>query len=481
MQSFIYSVVVIFLVLGVIDTRDSCSNQFYLNSLEDNKVQTKLSSFKDCRQISFEGSEKLNSHLGSIRLTAEIVEGSKYSLNISFNDIKWKRAHLRLSEEGRSETSICKVYSTGSQVHLPISEAFETCFNLGHYNTSVNYVLEFKGELNTDILYKRIMFKFPAIESFANTTSLSKKSIFCNVDVSSNYEIVLKIQRLPAFYNIAYYKVEVFRDGDNSNSLLDVRMLKSEDKPELSFEYITYNEEGYYFFKVGVVSKVCPEDECFKTVSPKVYIRRKYPPLVIGIVGASFLIPFVLFILHMWTRRSQLQDDTEEPKEKVFLVYNQTPDKHYLIVKSLEKSLKTLTNTQIVSKITEASHIIYICGTHIFEPDPIVHKHLVIEANKAVCTTDILIVAFPYSTKEVPPYLKNCLRFELMQDFPKFIHTFNCEAEFENNTQYLDLDGKVRAAQIQTEPKKIILNMPIIIVTEQCDSDIDPKEADAML
>lgn len=68
-----------------------------------------------------------------------------------------------------------------------------------------------------------------------------------------------------------------------------------------------------------------------------------------------------------------------------------------------------------------------------------------------------------------------------MEDFSKLIHLFNCDAEFENNAHYQDLSGKVRAAQIHTEPKKIILNMPIIIVTEQSDSDTEPKEGDVLL
>lgn len=162
------------------------------------------------------------------------------------------------------------------------------------------------------------------------------------------------------------------------------------------------------------------------------------------------------------------------------MVYNQTPEKHYLIVKSLEKSLKSLTRVQLVSKITEATHIIYICGTHIFEPDPAVHKHIVIEANKAVSTVEILVVSFPYSTKEIPPYLKKCLRFDLMTDYYKLVRLFNCDAEFENNAQFLDLEAKVKAAETQTEPKKIILNMPVIIVTQQCDEP-EPQEADVLL
>ncbi|CAG9773172.1 unnamed protein product [Ceutorhynchus assimilis] len=467
--------------LSRINAKDACTNQLYLNSLDGNKIRTKPSSFKDCNQISFEGSDKLNSHLGSIRLAAYIQDNKKdYTLNISFLDIKWTRAHLKLYQDSKPETSICKMYSITNQARLPMSQMDDSCFNLNTYNTSVDYVLEFKAELKTDILYKKLIFRFPSVESYENSVALPKRSLFLTVDAPSNHGIILKIQALPFYYNVTYYKVEVFKDKDDKDILLDVRMLKPKSEG-MTFDYITYNEEGHYFFKVSAVNDVCPEDVCLKSVSPQVYIKRKYPPLVIGIVGASFIIPFALFILHMWTRRSQLEVETQEQKDTIFLVYNQTPEKHYQIIKSLEKTLKSLTKVQLVTNINEASHVLYICGMHIFEPDATTHKFLVIEANKAVSKMEIFIISFPYSTKEIPPFLKNCLRFNLMEDFSKFIHLFNCDADFENNESYIELDGQVKAAQIQNEPRKIILNMPIIIVTEQSDSDGEPKEADVLL
>lgn len=64
--------------------------QFFLNTLGDARVQTKASTFKDCKQVSFEGSEKLNSHLGAIRLTASVDTDNAYLLNVSFSNIKWR-------------------------------------------------------------------------------------------------------------------------------------------------------------------------------------------------------------------------------------------------------------------------------------------------------------------------------------------------------------------------------------------------------
>lgn len=74
---------------------------------------------------------------------------------------------------------------------------------------------------------------------------------------------------------MSYYKAEVYRESQNGAVLLDVRMLDLEDQPELTFEYITYNEEGYYFFKVSVISDECPEDVCLKSVTPRIHIRKR--------------------------------------------------------------------------------------------------------------------------------------------------------------------------------------------------------------
>ncbi|XP_050311054.1 uncharacterized protein LOC126746760 isoform X2 [Anthonomus grandis grandis] len=454
--------------LSQIYAKDTCANQVLTGPTDDDpNIHSKPLNSKECQKITFRGSDKLNTNLGSLRLKAFINTDNTYSLSISFADIKWKRAYLWLSQDPNEDSSICRSYSIDNPGQ---SNSFTTCFNLESSNTTEsNYILDFWAELNADSFYKTLVFRLPAIETFGNQLSLPQRSIFSSIDSTSNYEIVQKIQTLPSTYNVTYYKVEVFKEKDNKEILLDVRMLKPQDGDELAFEYITYNEEGYYYFKVSAISESCGEDQCLKSITPRIYIKRKYPPLVIGIVGASFLIPCVLFVLHLRSRHKQKE------------VYSQTPEKHYAIVKTLEKALKTLGEVQISPKVTEASHILYICGTHIFEPDPITHKYLVIEANKAISKVEILIIQFPYSTKEIPPYLRRCLRFNLMEDFSKFIHLFNCEAQLENNLQYEELKGKVQEAQLRNEPKKIILNMPIIIVTEQSDSDSEAREADGLL
>lgn len=65
------------------------------------------------------------------------------------------------------DLSICKVYSRAfDAAHVSISEAIDSCFNFEHYNSSVNYLLDFRAELDTDILYKNLVFNFPNVANF---------------------------------------------------------------------------------------------------------------------------------------------------------------------------------------------------------------------------------------------------------------------------------------------------------------------------
>ncbi|KAF7284151.1 hypothetical protein GWI33_022508 [Rhynchophorus ferrugineus] len=470
--------VIFFLIFTLyqVNSEDICDNRIYLMPL--NTIRVKNYSPKECLQLTFDGNEKLNAPIGLLDLHLTNQQAHNV-LNITFSDVKWSKAFLKLSKLGHIQSTFCKSYTIENNELIEGIKASDECFSLANGNLSVPYEIEFRAQLNTDILYRKIIFTSPLPDDLDNSLALSKRAIFYSIDVSSNHELTLKLQPLPAIYNIQYYKVEVFKNKAGFDVLLDVRLLQ----PGVNtFQYITYNEEGYYYFKVSAINEECPEDSCKKTVSPKIYIRRKYPPLVIGIVGASFMIPFILFIFHMWTRRTQTQDEHDKAKDRLFIVYNQTPEKHYTIVKTLERTLKIIGNLQIVTKANEASHIIYICGTHMFEPDPSTHKLLVTESSKSISNVEIIVVSFPYSTKEIPSYLGKCLKFDLMDDFGKLIQFLNCTVEFEEIPIFKDLSAKVTAAQIQTEPKKITLNMPVIIITEQSDgSDTEAKEMDVLL
>ncbi|XP_060522483.1 uncharacterized protein LOC132699657 [Cylas formicarius] len=431
---------------------------------------------EDCLAVHFAENEKLNARLGSVRVSAYPDKGY-LSLNISFIDVKWTEALLRLSRVGDAGESVCRKYSV--DFGNPAGEAQDSCLAI---DRAGSYVLDFKADFNADTLYKKITFRTPPAASFDDRLPLAERAIFSSIDCSSNYRIVLEIQRLPRSYRVTYYKVEVFRENGDRALLLDVRMLPAAGDERVSFEYITYNDEGVYFFAVSAIGDACPEDACTKTESARVHVKRKYPPLVIGIVGASFLIPFVLFVIHVWTRRNRSAEESEgRHRDKLYVVCSQTPQKHYLVVKSLEKVLKSLTGVQMVKEVGQATHVLYVCGAHVPEPDPSVYKYLVTELSRGVVLLDVFVVLFPYSARDTPPYLKNCPRFELMEDFGKFVQIFNCEAEdVSADPHYAELVRNVKIAQVQAEPAKISLNMPVIIITEQSDGS-DAEVDDGLL
>lgn len=86
-------------------------------------------------------------------------------------------AYLKLTPEDKPEAAVCKVYSVVPQAPLPIPEAFDPCFNPNQYNTSSSYTLELKAELNTDILYKKVLFSFPPLVSFCKCLLFKKKKL----------------------------------------------------------------------------------------------------------------------------------------------------------------------------------------------------------------------------------------------------------------------------------------------------------------
>lgn len=56
--------------------------------------------------------------------------------------------------------------------------------------------------------------------------------------------------------------------------MLDVRFIPPTkiQNDEITFEYITFNEEGLYYFQISLINSYCKEDDCFKTITPKIYI-----------------------------------------------------------------------------------------------------------------------------------------------------------------------------------------------------------------
>ncbi|KAJ8944433.1 hypothetical protein NQ318_002130 [Aromia moschata] len=451
------------------------------------------------------GNERLKNHLGDIMLLVQYDISSQLFLNVTFSGVKWNRAFLRLSDDNNKNQNVCKMYSVEKNTRLsPNSDLYDSClWSTAKKLRAKTYLLEYKVENAQESMHKKILFDLPNINFFGDTVPITKRLIFSYIDFTSSYEIILNIQTLPKSYNVTRYKVEVFRERDKKTLLLDVRLLSSYRKSALKFEYLTYNEEGHYYFAISVISEKCPEDACMKTLTSKIYISRKGTPLVIGIVGASFIIPFVLFIFHMWNRRFKHQGGLPETVEKILILFKPSSEKHNDVVTTLAKTVKNSTGIEVMldpvsltrtkqknaekwcsDNLILASHIIYVAPPSVdddnCELDYMTFNFLKEETKKSVPEKEIVVLLLPYSTREVPSILVGCTKFELMGDFPRFLNIFqpmSSDFSYENDINYMQLVAKIRLAQAETDYRKTS-EAPRIVITDQSE---EPNEIDGLL
>ncbi|KAJ8915101.1 hypothetical protein NQ315_000353 [Exocentrus adspersus] len=241
---------------------------------------------------------------------------------------------------------------------------------------------------------------------------------------------------------------------------------------------MTYNEEGCYFFAISLISERCSKQNiCSKTLTARVYINKKGTPLVIGIVGASFLIPFVLFLFHMWNRRLKNSGGVPDAVEKILILFKPSSDKHNEVVATLAKTIKHLTAIEVMldpislSKTKQkhaekwcsdnlilATHILYVAPPDIDDNacalDCMTYSFLKGETKKSIPEKNIIILHLPYSTKELPSVLQKCVKFELMVDFQKLLKVFQPlapEFNYENNINCMELTARIKQTQAEME------------------------------
>ncbi|KAJ8981745.1 hypothetical protein NQ317_004925 [Molorchus minor] len=186
---------------------------------------------------------------------------------MSFSNVKWKKAVLRLSDDNNKNQNVCKMYTMEKEVILPLnSDLYDSClWNTAKKIKAKTYLLEYKVENTQDSMCKKILFDLFNTTEFGDTVPITERLLFTYIDFTSSYEIILNIQILPKSYNVSEYRVETTK------------------KNTLKFEYLTYNEEGHYYFGIIPVSDKCPEKGCLKTLTSK-NLHKKGTPLVIGIV-----------------------------------------------------------------------------------------------------------------------------------------------------------------------------------------------------
>ncbi|XP_072396055.1 uncharacterized protein [Diabrotica undecimpunctata] len=469
------------------------------NNLRDN-CYTELSySAENCCLPNFIRSDHVKIDFGDVflQLEQEILHNF-LSMKI-YPTVAWKKALVKLSEYGNYQS--CKIFNVGKDDDYMDLLKYD-CYWKGIEGIGKPFLLEISSEYNSQYAHKKILFSIPDSVYFRNTVPPTKRQIFSYIDFTNANRIILKIQPLPEIYKVSHYKVEVFREKEKHSLMLDVRLLAAEQEKSIDFEYITYSEEGDYYFAISVIAKSCPEDICFKTLTPKVHIVRKGRPLVIGIVGASFLIPFVLFSLYLWNHKYRNQGELlNEPIQKVIVLFKPSFEKHNEVVQAIIDCIESFSEPETIvdrinlTKVEEKSvekfcsdnlilstHIVYVNPPYTDDDssglDYMTFNFIKEETKKNSSDRKLLVVRLPYSKKDVPSILSRAAHFDLVQDFPAFINSFSSidvQADYSKLPTYMELSKKIEVANIEADNINVV---PEIVVTEDID---EPKELDGLI
>ncbi|XP_049821332.1 uncharacterized protein LOC109600525 isoform X2 [Aethina tumida] len=475
---------------NVCDNNNSfCSNQS--KDSEECNINASVISSNECSAINF-AVNKVQQNLGDVSL--QLIENVSMSFQIYFNQIKWKKCYLKLSDIKNSDKFNCKMYTVASHLVTPLKEPVQDNCLMNLQTEGKSYKLEYKSEHKQEIATKNFIFNIPLSQNFGPQVNIKNRSVFSYVEYTENNILYLNVQPVSKIYNISEYKVEVYRKRDNKNELMDVRMFSGYSE-KIQLEYTTYSEEGEYYFAISLINAFCPEDYCFKSVTPEIYIFRRGTPLVIGIVGASFIIPFVLFVFHMISRKYKNNRDFLMSQEKILIMFKPSFESHTKVISSLADLLKQTTGREVIleafkdphqnekicsDRVLYATHILYVpppsCDSPICEMDMMTYNFLKDEIKKRPDDKVIAIARFHYTTDEIPDVFRGCLSFLLMDEFDAFMGLFERAKKVRQDSWYMELVRRIDLAKNDTDMKR---NMPKIIVTEQ--SDCSDGEFDGLL
>ncbi|KAG5898708.1 hypothetical protein JTB14_030656 [Gonioctena quinquepunctata] len=461
-------------------------------------IESAVSDSNVCSKSGLPGIENLKSNFGDVVLQIHSGATNFHLTTSIYPEVLWTETKIRLSEYNKKDW--CKVFT--------VTKAKDNAYNLKYVCEQDKllpaepFLMEIDSE--NDEAHKKILFNIPNSIHFNDSVPPKKRSIFSYVDFTNTQKIVLKIQPLPAHYAVTHYKVEVFREREDKSTLLDVRLIPARLESVLDFEYNTYNEEGYYCFAVSVISEECPEDTCLKSFTPKLHISRKGTPLVIGIVGASFFIPFVLFIFYVRHYRNRSKGVPDNIEEKILIIYKPSMEKHNEAVASLAKTIENLTGIEVIldpvnlkrpkEKTVEkpcnddlifATYILYVNPPALDDSphdlDCMTYYFLNAEIRNLESRKKIVPIFFPYSWRESPYFLGGCSCVSLMEDFSEFISIFPLQrkVDYLTHPHCVELTDKIEAAALEMDHVQKVL--PKIVVTEQAEVSDEPREVDVLL
>ncbi|KAJ8933979.1 hypothetical protein NQ314_013659 [Rhamnusium bicolor] len=139
---------------------NTCSERHHLNNC---KVKSMNFDSRDCSQVTFAGNEKLKTNLGDISLQVQHDLAPQLFLNISFSDVIWKKAYIRLSDDNNKNQNVCKMYTVEKEARIPLNgDLYDAClWNTAKKLRAKTYLLEYKAENKQDSMYKKILFDMP--------------------------------------------------------------------------------------------------------------------------------------------------------------------------------------------------------------------------------------------------------------------------------------------------------------------------------
>lgn len=184
---------------------------------------------------------------------------------------------------------------------------------------------------------------------------------------------------------------------------------------------------------------------------------RRSNRLVIGIVGASIIIPILLYTVFVWNKQCNFREALVDFSDiKILLVYTPYTDFHNNVVVSFAQALQKIFRIKVFLDVLDipqtkhknpllwcseafqqATHIVYIAPPSAPEMYPSVYKTEVTAMRfleeylaRGCSEKKILGVTFPYSRKNIPEVFKNFRHFHLMKDFSALVsYLVNCNRQ----------------------------------------------------
>ncbi|KAJ3645697.1 hypothetical protein Zmor_023337 [Zophobas morio] len=421
--------------------------------------QNKVLNHEECTDLYFEPSEKATS-LGRVGLELE-----QNSLKITPEASSWTNTFLKISTRDNSTNQFCStLVKEGSSNFY--------CFTFMPEVENETLLIEYKVENLPEISSRRFIFSFP---------NWKEMPLFLYIDQTDLSRLVLRAQKLPSFINISSYKVEAYKEKNGNTNLQDSKLFSSSD--DIHYELFTYNDVGKYYFTVSVLGNNCTNSVCMKMSTPKVSIGRKGTRVVIGIVGASFILPFILFIFHILTKKYP-EESASKSEERLVVAYRSSSKKHNEVVLTfaalleqmgsnlvvdvidLAKTTKKFPQKFCIDSLIIANRIIYVA--------PPKHDLNPILIDKSLSDKEFFAVIFDYCANRLPQFVDTSKTFKLFEDFENFMHALNISGSYDAAI-YHDLVRKTEEAKIETD-HSFKDTIPQIVIT-----DSEPQEHDSLI